>query len=403
MTTTMGSLDLNAFSDLYNDSNQYFWFESNSSATYGAGVHITLSPDTSFVANPSGQNILMNTDGISIRNGLLPMMTLDNDSLDFNMVDTIGGTYTNIATFGLQTRIGEEVGSPKIIISPESFVVYSKENVSVFKTGVDSGGTVKSDTNINNENTNIIIGSTTIQNGASSSVSGFANLPTLNNIPTNVTFGVRLGTFKRTSTGTSYITITNRVSFVTGTSNTITDSGITISYDGSDTLTVSGTYTNNTGATLILTDNMIRVRGSTATITVPLYDTMINGNAMFNVDGGNTIIGLPLKANSDFDDYDLYNAIVSLGWTSDVMVGISLRFPTYTCNVGDWLSNTTTTIPKRTPISCVSSDPTVAYVRTYTSDGEPLLEARAVGSCTFTYSITVAGKVYTATCNVTVT
>ena len=95
MTTTIGSVDLNALSDLYNDANQYFWFESNSDATYGAGVHITLSPDTSFVANPSGQNVLINTDGISIRNGLLPMMTLDNDSLDFNVINTTTGTYDN--------------------------------------------------------------------------------------------------------------------------------------------------------------------------------------------------------------------------------------------------------------------------------------------------------------------
>lgn len=101
MTTTIGSLDLNAFSDLYSDSTQYFWFESDSTATYGAGAHVTLVPDTSFISNPTGQNILMNTDGFSIRNGLLPMMTLDNDSLDFNFVDTTAGTYTTMATFGL--------------------------------------------------------------------------------------------------------------------------------------------------------------------------------------------------------------------------------------------------------------------------------------------------------------
>lgn len=107
MTTTIGSLDLNAFSDLYSDSTQYFWFESNASATYGAGAHVTLVPDTSFISNPTGQNILMNTDGFSIRNGLLPMMTLDNDSLDFNVVDTTAGTYVATATF---TATGAQIG-----------------------------------------------------------------------------------------------------------------------------------------------------------------------------------------------------------------------------------------------------------------------------------------------------
>ena len=107
MTTTIGSLDLNAFSDLHSDLTQYFWFEPNASATYGAGAHVTLVPDTSFISNPTGQNILMNTDGFSIRNGLLPMMTLDNDSLDFNVVDTTAGTYTTTATF---TATGAQIG-----------------------------------------------------------------------------------------------------------------------------------------------------------------------------------------------------------------------------------------------------------------------------------------------------
>lgn len=107
MATTIGSLDLNAFSDLYSNSTQYFWFEGNASATYGAGAHVTLVPDTSFISNPTGQNILMNTDGFSIRNGLLPMMTLDNDSLDFNVVNTTAGTYITTATF---TSTGAQIG-----------------------------------------------------------------------------------------------------------------------------------------------------------------------------------------------------------------------------------------------------------------------------------------------------
>lgn len=107
MATTIGSLDLNAFNDLHSDLTQYFWFEPNASATYGAGAHVTLVPDTSFISNPTGQNILMNTEGFSIRNGLLPMMTLDNDSLDFNVVDTTAGTYVATATF---TSTGAQIG-----------------------------------------------------------------------------------------------------------------------------------------------------------------------------------------------------------------------------------------------------------------------------------------------------
>ena len=111
MATTMGSLDLKSLQGLRDDLTQYFWFESNSSATYGAGVHITLSPESTFKTSPTGQNILINTDGISIRNSLLPMMVLDNDSLDFNVVDTNTSTYTNVASFGSVTTIGNTDGT----------------------------------------------------------------------------------------------------------------------------------------------------------------------------------------------------------------------------------------------------------------------------------------------------
>lgn len=106
----MGSLDLSALNNLY-DETQYFWFES-SAQPWGAGAHVTLYPQSEFTTSThanylKGQNILINTGGLSIRNGTLPMMTLDNDSLDFNVVDTVNQTYTNVASFGsVSTTIG---------------------------------------------------------------------------------------------------------------------------------------------------------------------------------------------------------------------------------------------------------------------------------------------------------
>ena len=135
MTTTIGSLDLNALSDLYNDSNQYFWFEGDASATYGAGVHITLSPDTSFIANPTGQNILMNTDGISIRNGLLPMMALDNDSLDFNVINTTTGTYNNVASFGSTAIVIGEEAKANLHLTFNNLSMVNKDEIKFFEVG----------------------------------------------------------------------------------------------------------------------------------------------------------------------------------------------------------------------------------------------------------------------------
>ena len=147
MTTTIGSVDLNALSDLYNDANQYFWFESNSDATYGAGVHITLSPDTSFIANPSGQNVLINTDGISIRNGLLPMMTLDNDSLDFNVINTTTGTYNNVASFGSTAIVIGEESKANMHLTFNNLSMVDKDGTKFFEVGdnrnADGVATVK--------------------------------------------------------------------------------------------------------------------------------------------------------------------------------------------------------------------------------------------------------------------
>lgn len=101
MGTGTGSIDLSTLNNLHGDLTQHFWFNSNTGVAYGTGVHITLSSQAEFIANPTGQNILMNTDGISIRNGTIPLMVLDNDSLDFNVVtDLTQGTYSNVATFG---------------------------------------------------------------------------------------------------------------------------------------------------------------------------------------------------------------------------------------------------------------------------------------------------------------
>lgn len=149
MTTTIGSLDLGALTDLRDDVTQHFWFESNSSSAWGSGAHVTLYPESQFT-DPNnanylkGQNILMNTDGFSIRNGALPMMVLDNDSLDFNTIDIVNSTYTNVASFGASTRIGEtnsnrvEIDNSKIQFqSPTNLMFRVKDNGNVFSEYVD--------------------------------------------------------------------------------------------------------------------------------------------------------------------------------------------------------------------------------------------------------------------------
>ncbi len=159
MAKTIGSFDLASLKNLRDDVTQYFWFESNSSSAWGSGAHVTLYPESQFT-NPShanymkGQNIIMNTDGFSIRNGALPMMVLDNDSLDFNVVDTSLGTYTTVATFGSNGAVIGEVANNKIrtIVSPTGMVVRQIINTNVdrelgafgYGDGYDGVGSVSS-------------------------------------------------------------------------------------------------------------------------------------------------------------------------------------------------------------------------------------------------------------------
>lgn len=143
MASTSGSIDLNTFKGLRDDVTQYFWFESNSSSAWGSGAHVTLYPESQFTDSTSpnymkGQNIIMNTDGFSIRNGVLPMMVLDNDSLDFNTIDTINGTYTTVASFGATVRVGA-IDNPNIQISGDSMMGLLNNGVESFNFDSDGG------------------------------------------------------------------------------------------------------------------------------------------------------------------------------------------------------------------------------------------------------------------------
>lgn len=132
MGTGTGSIDLSTLNNLHGNLTQHFWFNSDAGATYGTGVHMTLSSQAEFIANPTGQNILMNTDGISIRSGLIPLMVLDNDSLDFNVItDSTQGTYRNVASFGSFARIGAQDGY-RAVIDEGSYVILSPDDVELF-------------------------------------------------------------------------------------------------------------------------------------------------------------------------------------------------------------------------------------------------------------------------------
>lgn len=357
MTTTIGSLDLNALSDLYNDSTQYFWFEENSSATYGAGVHITLSPDTSFIANPTGQNILMNTDGISLRNGLLPMMTLDNDSLDFNVINTLSGTYTNVASFGSFVRIGKENNAPKVLIQDDDFAIYTEDGNIAFETyvPVDAPTSEQEITKTYLEATYPIDGAT-IEDSSTYNSSNTIIITDVTNIPSNTDFTLRLNLvsqsrwstdngscefyFVKGTSSTRYNSISNLGALSGGGVNTQgVHCTMSVQYNGSNTFVISGSYKLEDTSE----GTMFEVYGYVSMLvyvadSVPIPSTYVNGDFYANGTniGSSYIMGtcyleqsvvaqtycyLGLDYHDVSVDAQLYDAISALEW-DDVLIEI---------------------------------------------------------------------------------
>lgn len=461
MATTIGSLDLNAFSDLYSDSTQYFWFEGNASATYGAGVHVTLAPDTSFIANPTGQNILMNTDGISIRNGLLPMMTLDNDSLDFNMVDTVNGTYTNVASFGVTTRIGQSVDANRVEIGADRMRIISYTNVPAFditipadealveqevetvssyrsQYGYISFSGSYSSTYCTNQIT--ITSATPVSSGAKTITdSNIQNaLSILNNgdeFTISIESAVKDSSGDLDTVGGVYAYAT----FTKGTNATVTK---TYNYFTYDKLTFSVTVQYNASTStfnLTLTGQISSGQptrsyiayadiGSiqSAQYTLKNY-AYVNGDVMVCSFAGNEsqftsgdfgIMGQNCLIHINDEDSDLYYALLDLDWTDDVMVGIrlvrlvgdtdyeevtSLSIP---LSGGAYNSVFAITVPfsETTKIIWTSSNVNIATVAPGEDDAQYMtITPIARGSCTITATVSVLRKTYIAELDLTIT
>ena len=443
MAQTIGSLDLNAFSDLYNDSTQYFWFESSSSATYGAGVHITLSPDTSFIANPTGQNILINTDGISIRNGLLPIMTLDNDSLDFNLIDTTSSTYTNVATLGLQTRIGRnETGYSRILIDPSSdnvdlinaFEILTPDDISAFSQKIDAtrdatlngvqyyssedyplgGGINVTETPTTLSTIMSVDEIGRIRDGASIHVtfltitwfSGAGMVYVVHPVVQDImSFDIVKGV-PSTMTITSTQCVGQEIEG--GTSQGFTNT-MQITYDGNQQLNITLTLQRIASDGTYLVDEIYLFQTSYEFHSPYLPLLVQTGDIILGEDQlGVTFVELEVDANADANtnatsgnDMELFNSIRSLGWYGDVMGGITISPSSATIGAGysETVQLTAKAIPENLEVTWKNLSPEVL---TLTDDG-------LVGYIPFTgtlgyiqVSVVLAGKTYYAVSTITV-
>ena len=425
MAQTIGSLDLNAFNDLYSDSTQYFWFEGNASATYGAGVHITLSPDTSFIANPTGQNILINTDGISIRNGLLPMMTLDNDSLDFNAVDINNSTYANVATFGERTRIGRaETGYSRISLDSTStqagvsniFQIMAKNDTDVIQIVLDDehvDGNIEVNKDLYNTYSNFRLSplSTTY-----STASASYNISEVANISTGESFSLVIEGFATTNNMVHDILEEYSLfTFVKGTSSSATDSQsmslndtvladytLTVQYVAPTTfnITISGRKSTSSIAPTSIVVSLYTLSYLSGSELVPIQ--RYNGDLLFNAVHGRTYLGLDVVLAEgeavNGTDAELYNSVLALGWQS-VLGGIFLSSTYVDVYGGLYITvGTTVTIMAEvnyadTDVVWESSDTSVATTTPYDTNGV-IITAVGTGACKVTVSTSFMGRVF---------
>lgn len=443
MTITIGSLDLNAFSDLYSDSSQYFWFESNSSATYGAGVHVTLSPEASFIANPSGQNILMNTDGINLRNGLLPMMILDNDSLDFNLIDTTSGTYTNVTTFGLQTCIGRnETGYSRILIDPASnnddlintFEILTPDDISAFSQKIDTTRTANNKKFINYLDNVYTLGDqymwhtssttrTTTQTFTIDDLNDVASGTNVNiilssrlamegpqqRVYTYINFDVNFDIVKGTSSTTSATNVRGAgivwsyYNPADSTTYTYTSSGIShvvsISYNGNNQVTITSAITNvstTNDFNYELTNTYIsQISYIESTVFMPVI--FQSGDVVLSNNG----VGRAFLGTSENDN--LLDAVKALGWLDEVECGVTIT-PSSTCISNTSMYPTTvtltaTTVPPNLEVTWTSLgswlNVTDSGVVSRNVDDES-----DIGTSEIQASVSFAGRTYTSTCYV---
>lgn len=89
--------DIESLQDEVSDTSSYFWHQDGSGTE--AGAHVTEVPQVQFKSNPSGGNLLLQSNSIKIRRATTILAELTNDGL------TVYKDGTECASFGATTKI----------------------------------------------------------------------------------------------------------------------------------------------------------------------------------------------------------------------------------------------------------------------------------------------------------
>ena len=105
---------------------QYFWHVEEGD---DAGTHITEVPQEQFVISPDGYNLLSQSSGVYIRDGLDKIAEFEPDGVNFNAI--VDSSLVSVAEYGVNgARIGENTKT-HTIIDADGMQVYADDGVTL--------------------------------------------------------------------------------------------------------------------------------------------------------------------------------------------------------------------------------------------------------------------------------
>lgn len=149
--------------DIADNNSQYFWCTEVGTDT---GVHITLTPQDTFKANPSGYNLLARNNGVEVRDGLTACSVFTNGGAYFNAM--LNGTNQLVAKYEASgAQIGAELsGYRNITIDNTNGIRFRNGTVNLAHYNIGSVVFYDGDTTTNHELMNLGITGMTLKNNS---------------------------------------------------------------------------------------------------------------------------------------------------------------------------------------------------------------------------------------------
>ena len=107
---------------------QHFWFKSRGADT---GAHISEQTQSDYESNPSGGNLLANSNGVAVRDGADDLATFTKDGSDI-----YDGDGNSVAHYGETVRIGQE-SDKHLILKNTAFEVHDEDGSVPFVVSTD--------------------------------------------------------------------------------------------------------------------------------------------------------------------------------------------------------------------------------------------------------------------------